>query len=100
MRVRFLGERVQHKSQWASDVREHESVYLFLRSWRGFVVGDRLRLDLAVASLNGVSRANLSRGGDAKLPVRAYRSEIAGLPLEARNGPRRRHQRSSLRCGQ
>jgi CelD/BcsL family acetyltransferase involved in cellulose biosynthesis len=35
----FLGDVMQHKNQWASGVREHETLYLFLHSWRGRFVG-------------------------------------------------------------
>lgn len=46
----FLGDMMQHKNHWASGVREHRTVYLFLRSWRGRLAGrlrqftDRLRV--------------------------------------------------------
>jgi CelD/BcsL family acetyltransferase involved in cellulose biosynthesis len=35
----FLGDVMSHKNQWATAVREHESIYLFLPNWRGRIVG-------------------------------------------------------------
>ena len=45
----FLGDVMQHKNQWASGVRAHCTVYLYLASWRGRLgagvrrIADRLR---------------------------------------------------------
>jgi CelD/BcsL family acetyltransferase involved in cellulose biosynthesis len=35
----FLGDAMLHKNQWSTGVRHHETLYIFLRSWRGRVVG-------------------------------------------------------------
>jgi len=35
----FLGDVMLHKSLWASGVREHVSLYLFLPTWRGALLG-------------------------------------------------------------
>lgn len=38
----FLGDAMPHKNQWASGVRRHTTVHVFLRTWRGRLAG-RLR---------------------------------------------------------
>jgi CelD/BcsL family acetyltransferase involved in cellulose biosynthesis len=40
----FLGDSMQHKSLWASGVRQHVSLYLFLPTWRGTLLGGMRRL--------------------------------------------------------
>lgn len=35
----FLGDAMPHKNQWATGVREHETMYLFQSTWRGIAIG-------------------------------------------------------------
>ena len=40
----FLGDVMAHKTLWSGQVREHVSIYLFMRSWRGVALGGARRL--------------------------------------------------------
>lgn len=35
----FLGDAMLHKNQWASGIREHTTLHLFLHTWRGRLAG-------------------------------------------------------------
>lgn len=70
----FLGDNMLHKSLWATGMREHVSVYLFLRTWRGTVLGRGRRLATWIRRRLGSTAATATRADDDG-DINASRSE-------------------------
>lgn len=61
----FLGDVMPHKNLWATGVREHASLYLFLRTWRGVLSGGARRIATRVSAMVGHTGDHGSESADA-----------------------------------